>query len=30
MIERLNIIEGVADAGASEILGWRTNPQFDL
>jgi hypothetical protein len=30
MIERLNILEGVADARAFEIQGWRTNPQSDL
>jgi hypothetical protein len=28
MIERLNILDGVADARAFEIQGWRTNPQM--
>ncbi len=30
MIERLNILDGVTVARASEILGWRTESQIDL
>jgi hypothetical protein len=30
MIERLNILDGVADARAFSKQGWRANPRIDL